>query len=98
MNRRRILLFLICVFGVCIIVGCTTPTQDNPFGISDPNGIQSLIIYGVGIGQGMSTTGAATMNPYLLAYGAGLVLIGGIATSILFPKKKEGENNGSGTT
>ena len=94
---KKLFLLFACALGLLVIVGCISPTQDNPYGIADSNQVQTLISYGVGIGQGMSATGAATGNPYLLAYGAGLILIGGIATSILFPKKKEGDDNGSGT-
>jgi len=89
--------FILLVLVVClIVVGCVAPTQDNPFGIADPNQVQGWIDFGVGLGQGAAAAGAATGNPYLLAWGAGLVAGGGILTSILFGrKKKEGEDSGT---
>lgn len=85
-------LLFIC-FAVGLIAGCVTPTQDNPFGIADPNAVQQWIDIGIGAGQGMVATGTATGNPYLLAWGAGLVTVGGLMSTILFGKRKnDGES------
>jgi hypothetical protein len=85
-------LFLLCVL-LCLTAGCVTPTADNPFGIKDPNQVQGWIDVGVQIGQGAAAAGTATGNPYLLAWGAGLVSVGGLLTAILFGKrKKDGES------
>lgn len=96
MKRNSFILFglVVCL----IMVGCTTPSQDNPFGISDPNQVQGWINYGVLVGQGTTAAGAATGNPYLLAWGAGLVAGGGVLTTILFGTKKKKEGEDSGTT
>ena len=74
-----------------LIVGCVSPTKENPLGISDPNQVKGWIEYGTNIGTAATAAGVATGNPYLLAWGGGLVIAGGALTSILFGKKKKEE-------
>ena len=85
------------VIIVLCVVGCGAPiTANNPFGINDPNQAQGWINLGVAIGRGVQTTGMATGNPMMIAYGAMLILTGGTAAQILFGnKKKEGEDSGT---
>ena len=91
MKTKVVLLCVLCFS----IVGCVSPTKDNPWGISDPNQVKEWIEYGTSIGTAATAAGAATGNPYLLAWGGGLVTVGGALTLILFGnKKKEEETDG----
>lgn len=78
----------ICVLMVC--AGCGAPmTQENPFGIQDPNAVQAWVDLGVSIGQASQAGGIATGNPALIGYGAVLILIGGWVTNNILKKGKE---------
>lgn len=88
MRRKCCLIVLVFIFLMFFVQGCATPTEGNPFGIADPNQAQGWIDYGVAIGAGAQGAGAATGNPYLLVYGAGLLTLLGVVRSVLFPKKQ----------
>ena len=79
-----------CLIGLAIILaGCQVqPTADNPFGINDPNQVEAWIEIGKIIGQSSVAVGVATGNPYALAWGGGLIALGGILTSLLLRKGK----------
>ena len=78
-----------CLIGLAIMLaGCQQPTADNPFGIQDPNQVEAWIEIGKIIGQSSVAVGAATGNPYALAWGGGLIALGGILTSLLLRKGK----------
>jgi hypothetical protein len=78
-----------CLIGLAIMLaGCQQPTAGNPFGINDPNQVESWIEIGKIIGQSSVAVGTATGNPYALAWGGGLIALGGILTSLLLKKGK----------
>lgn len=83
---------IICC-ALMVIAGCGAPiTQENPFGIQDPNQVKAWVDLGVGIGQTSQTLGVATGNPAMIGYGAILVVLGGwITNNILKKGKKDGE-------
>ena len=91
MTKFRVV--FICLM-LLFVFGCVTPTQDNPFGIRDPNEVQRWIETGIVVGQSAVAVGTTTGNPYAVAWGGGLVAVGTVLASILFGgrKKKDGES------
>ena len=85
------IIITICVLMVC--AGCGAPTtQDNPFGIQDPNQVQAWVDLGVSIGQAAQGGGIATGNPAMIGIGAALVVLGGWVTNNVL---KKGKQNGT---
>ena len=84
---------IIALAAVFMLVGCgASMTEDNPFGISDPNQVQVWINAAVAAGQTSQAIGVATGNPAMIGYGAVLVVLGGwITRNILMKGKKDGE-------
>jgi len=85
----------VLLIGVLLLLvgGCGAQmTQENPFGIADPNQVQMWISAAVAAGQTSQALGLATGNPAMIGYGAALVLIGGWITSNVLKGKKNGES------
>lgn len=86
--------FVIVICLLLLFAGCGAPiTQENPFGIQDPNQVQAWINAAVAAGQTTQAVGIATGNPAMIGYGALLVVLGGwITSNILRKDKKNGES------
>ena len=93
MNKRTLLNILLLITLFFILSGCAAEqiTEENPFGITDPNQAQSWFTAGVESGQAIQAVGGATGDAALMGFGATLSIVSGyLATVILGKGKKNG--------
>ena len=82
------IVIILCVLMLC--AGCGAKmTEENPFGIQDPNQVQAWIATAVSAGQASQALGVATGNPAMIGYGAILVVLGGWITNNILKKEKQ---------
>jgi len=80
---------LVILIVLMIFSGCQTPSEGNPFGIRDPNEVKGWIEFGTLVAESSIAVGTATGNPYALAWGGGLLAVGGVLAAVLFGQKKK---------
>ncbi|GAH16730.1 unnamed protein product [marine sediment metagenome] len=90
---KKLLVFSCLFMFVVGLIGCTSPTTNNPLGFADPNQVQVWFNAGVESGQALQAVGVATGNPAMMGYGAALAILSAyLATIVIRKEKKDGES------